>query len=72
MNQIQKHYWDLQENLFLFLDDSTIPPTNNQSEQALLWSMIFRKVMTYLAGIFLMFCRFSQPTPSITRNTPTS
>jgi transposase len=34
----------LQENLFLFLDDPTIPPTNNASEQALRWSVIFRKV----------------------------
>jgi transposase len=28
----------------LFLDDSTIPATNNASEQALRWSVIFRKV----------------------------
>lgn len=42
--RLQKRYRDLQENLFLFLDDSTIPPTNNASEQALRWSVIFRKV----------------------------
>jgi len=28
----------------VFLDDTTIPPTNNASEQALRWSVIFRKV----------------------------
>ena len=34
----------MREHLFLFLEDSTIPPTNNSSEQALRWSVIFRKV----------------------------
>jgi transposase len=42
--RLQKRYFDLGDNLFLFLDDSTIPPTNNASEQALRWSVIFRKV----------------------------
>jgi len=42
--RLQNRYRALQENLFLFLDDSTIPPTNNASEQALRWSVIFRKV----------------------------
>jgi len=42
--RLQTRYRNLQENLFLFLDDSTIPPTNNASEQALRWSVIFRKV----------------------------
>lgn len=42
--RLQTRYRGLQENLFLFLDDSTIPPTNNASEQALRWSVIFRKV----------------------------
>ena len=42
--RLQKRYRELQNNLFLFLDDSTIPPTNNASEQALRWSVIFRKV----------------------------
>jgi transposase len=42
--RLQKRYRELQDNLFLFLDDSTIPPTNNASEQALRWSVIFRKV----------------------------
>jgi transposase len=42
--RLQARYQALQENLFLFLDDPTIPPTNNASEQALRWSVIFRKV----------------------------
>ena len=42
--RLQKRYRGLQDNLFLFLDDSSIPPTNNTSEQALRWSVIFRKV----------------------------
>jgi transposase len=42
--RLQKRYCQLQDNLFLFLDDSTIPLTNNASEQALRWSVIFRKV----------------------------
>jgi len=42
--QLQKRYRDLREHLFLFLEDTTIPPTNNASEQALRMSVIFRKV----------------------------
>jgi transposase len=42
--RLQTRYRALQENLVLFLDDPTIPPTNNASEQALRWSVIFRKV----------------------------
>lgn len=42
--RLQNRYWDLRENLFLFLEDTTIPPTNNASEQALRLSVIFRKV----------------------------
>jgi transposase len=34
----------VRDNLFLFLEDTTIPPTNNASEQALRWSVIFRKI----------------------------
>jgi len=30
--------------LFLFLEDATIPPTNNSSEQAIRMSTVFRKV----------------------------
>lgn len=42
--RLQKRYRELQENLFLFLDDPTMPATNNASEQTLRWSVIFRKV----------------------------
>jgi transposase len=42
--RLQNRYCQLQDNLFLCLDDLTIPPTNNASEQALRWSVIFRKV----------------------------
>lgn len=42
--RLQKRYRDLREHLFLFLEDRTIPPTNNASEQALRMSVIFRKV----------------------------
>jgi transposase len=42
--RLQNRYRELQDNLFLFLDDPTIPATNNASEQALRWSVIFRKV----------------------------
>ena len=42
--RLQNRYRALQDNLFLFLDDPTIPATNNASEQALRWSVIFRKV----------------------------
>jgi transposase len=43
--RLQNRYLGLQDNLFLFLDDATIPPTNDASEQALRWSVIFRKVI---------------------------
>lgn len=42
--RLHKRYRNLQANLFLFLDDATIPPTNNSSEQALRMSVVFRKV----------------------------
>jgi len=42
--RLRKRYLELRENLFLFLDDPSIPATNNASEQALRWSVIFRKV----------------------------
>jgi transposase len=42
--RLQKRYAKIQENLFLFLDDATIPPTNNSSEQAIRMSTVFRKV----------------------------
>ena len=42
--RLQKRYAKIQENLFLFLDDAAIPPTNNSSEQAIRMSTVFRKV----------------------------
>ena len=42
--RLKKRYLGIRENLFLFLEDATVPPTNNASEQALRWSAIFRKV----------------------------
>lgn len=42
--RLQKRYAALTDHLFLFLDDASIPPTNNQSERDLRLSKIFRKV----------------------------
>lgn len=42
--RLLKRYRAIRENLLLFLVDETIPPTNNSSEQALRWSVVFRKV----------------------------
>lgn len=42
--RLLKRYLKIQEHLLLFLDDETVPPTNNSSEQALRWSVVFRKV----------------------------
>lgn len=42
--RLLKRYLKIQKNLFLFLDNPEIPPTNNSSEQALRMSVIFRKV----------------------------
>lgn len=42
--RLLKRYQKLSQNLFLFLEDSSIPPTNNSSEQAIRMSTVFRKV----------------------------
>lgn len=42
--RLQKRYATVQDHWFLFLDDPTIPPTNNASEQAIRMSTVFRKV----------------------------
>ncbi|WP_445300813.1 MULTISPECIES: IS66 family transposase [unclassified Microcoleus] len=34
----------IEKHLLLFLDNETVPPTNHSSEQALRWSVVFRKV----------------------------
>lgn len=42
--RLLKRYRKIRSHLLLFLSDETIPPTNNASEQALRWSVVFRKV----------------------------
>lgn len=42
--RLQNRYRNLRENLFLLLEDTTIPATNNASEQALRLSITFCKV----------------------------
>jgi transposase len=42
--RLQKRSAKIQDNLFLFLDDATIPPANNSSEQAIRMSPVFRNV----------------------------
>jgi len=42
--RLQKRYAKILDHLFLFLEDATIPPTNNASEQAIRMSTVFRKV----------------------------
>ncbi|MEG4071022.1 IS66 family transposase [Microcoleus sp. Pol11C2] len=42
--RLRKRYGELMDNLFLFLEDAALPPTNNSSEQAIRMSVIFRRV----------------------------
>lgn len=42
--RLKKRYIKIQDSLFLFLEDASVPPTNNSSEQAIRMSTIFRKV----------------------------
>src|SRR2546430_2511473 len=42
--RLRKRYTKIQENLCLFLEDASIPPTNNSSEQAIRMSTVFRNV----------------------------
>ena len=42
--RLLKRYQKIRAHLLLFLSDEMIPPTNNASEQALRWSVVFRKV----------------------------
>lgn len=42
--RLLKRYLKIRDHLLLFLTDEAIPPTNNASEQALRWSVVFRKV----------------------------
>ena len=42
--RLKKRYVKHREHLFLFLDEASVPATNNASEQALRMSVVFRKV----------------------------
>jgi transposase len=42
--RLQKRYAKIRDHLFLFLNDASVPPTNNSSEQAIRMSTVFRKV----------------------------
>jgi transposase len=42
--RLLKRYRKVQDHLLLFLSDPTVPPTNNSSEQALRWSVLFAQV----------------------------
>lgn len=42
--KLLRRYQGIAEHLLLFLEDESLPPTNNASEQALRWSVIFRKI----------------------------
>ena len=41
-----------QDNLFVFLTEPDVPPTNNASEQALRWSAVFRKVTNCFRSVW--------------------
>lgn len=42
--RLRNRYDEIHEHLVVFLDDATVPPTNNSSEQAIRMSTVFRKV----------------------------
>jgi transposase len=42
--RLRKRSTKIRDDLFLFLDDASIPPTNHSSEQAIRMSTVFRKV----------------------------
>ena len=42
--RLLKRYQQIRDSLLYFLEDDTVPPTNNASEQALQWRVVFRKV----------------------------
>ena len=42
--RLQKRDAKIRDHLFLFLDDASVPPTNNSSEHAIRLSTVFRKV----------------------------
>jgi transposase len=46
----------IEKHLLLFFDNETVPPTNHSSEQALRWSVVFRKVSMAFAPIGVRSC----------------
>jgi len=42
--RLKKRYTAIQDHLFLCLEDASLPPTTNSSEQAMRMSTVFRKV----------------------------
>ncbi|MCP6758335.1 MAG: transposase [Fischerella sp. CENA71] len=42
--RLRKRYASIKDHLFVFLEDASVPPTNNSSEQAIRMSTVFRKV----------------------------
>jgi transposase len=42
--RLQKRDAKIQDHVFLFLEDGSMPPTNNSSEHAIRMSTVFRKV----------------------------
>jgi transposase len=42
--RLRKRYGSIKDHLFVFLEDASIPPTNNSSEQAIRMSTVFRQV----------------------------
>ena len=42
--RLRKRYGSIKDHLFVFLEDASIPPTNNSSERAIRMSTVFRKV----------------------------
>ena len=50
--RLRKRYIKIQKNLFLFLEDATIPPTNNSSERAFRMSKVFLKVTNCFRSVW--------------------
>ena len=54
--RLKNRYTKIQDTLFLFLEDASVPPTNNSSEQAIRMSTIFRKVTNGLRSNWGTLC----------------
>ncbi|MDV3350215.1 transposase [Leptothoe sp. LEGE 181152] len=42
--RLRNRYDEIQDHLFVFLDDGTVPPTNNSSEPAIRMSTVCRRI----------------------------